>query len=165
MLSNVFSDVVRLESQPDRQPEARSGVDFTIVPVIVTTSGGSGLFTWPPTNFTVDLSNDVRDATGKRIATVRVVGSGSADTGERLRSHGLAGARAMADALAKMQVAMLETTLPLASAAAEPSRAIPPAASPNAVADRLAQLKGLKEKGVISEAEYEAKRKAILDSL
>jgi Short C-terminal domain len=38
-------------------------------------------------------------------------------------------------------------------------------AAPSPAADRLTQLKEMKDKGLISEAEYEAKRKAILDAL
>jgi hypothetical protein len=164
MLSNVFTGVVKLTSIADIPSIGRSGIDYVIVPVVVTSSGGSGLFTWPPTNFTVDLTCNVRDAVGTLIANPRVVGTGSADTSERIHDHGIAGKRAMEDALVKMQGAMLETNFPSATPAVRPTR--PQAAGlPSAAADRLAQLKELKDKGLISEEEYEAKRKAILDTL
>jgi hypothetical protein len=152
MLSNVFTGVVKLGSLTDLPSGSGDRIDYVVVPTIVTSSGGSGLFTWPPTNFTVDLTCSVRDVVGTLIASPRVVGTGSADTSERLHDHGFAGERAMEDALVKMQAAMLEIMFPSA-----PLK--------RAAADRLTQLKELKDKGLISDAEYEAKRKAILDTL
>jgi hypothetical protein len=105
MLSNVFTGVVKLNSITDLPGIAHGGTQYIVQPVIVTSSGGSGLFTWPPTNFTVDLTCTVRDTSGALLATPRVVGTGSAETGERLRQHGIAGERAMEDALTKMQAA------------------------------------------------------------
>jgi hypothetical protein len=159
MLGNVFTGAQKLSSLTDSPSETR--IDYVIVPTIVTTSGGSGLFTWPPTNFTVDLTCTVRDPTGVQIAMPRVVGVGTAETGERLRDHAIAGRRAMADALVKMQAAMLELKLPGAPAPSSP----PTPTVPSSAAARLSELKDLKDKGLISEAEYEVKRKAVLDSL
>jgi len=165
MLSNLFTGVVRLNSITDLPGIARGGTEFIVQPVIVTSSGGSGLFTWPPTNFTVDLTCNVRDTTGALVASPRVVGSGSAETGERLREHGIAGKRAMEDALIKMQATLLETRFgagpPRSQALGSPSAAD----KDTTVEGRLAQLKGLREKGLISQDEYEAKRKEILVEL
>ena len=70
----------------------------------------------------------------------------------------------MEDALVKMQVAMLETKF--GRAISDPPTTKP--RSPDAVGDsgdRLARLKELRDKGLISQEEYEAKRKTILDAL
>jgi Short C-terminal domain len=164
MLSNVFTGVVKLASLTDLPNASRDRIDYVVVPTIVTGSGGAGFFTWPPTNFTVDLTCNVRDAVGTQIASPRVVGTGSADTSERLHDYGFAGERAMEDALVKMQAAMFEIKFPSATSTIRPAQPQLPAV-PSAAVDRLAQLKELKDKGLISEAEYEAKRKAILDTL
>ncbi len=163
MLSNVFTGVVKLTS-PTALENGSEHIDYVVLPTIVTSSGGSGFFTWPPTNFTVDLTCSIRDTVGTQIATTRVVGTGTADTSERIHDHGFAGERAMEDALMKMQVALFEIKLPTN---APTIRAIPPQSPPmpSAAANRLVQLKDLKDRGLISEAEYEAKRKAILDTL
>jgi len=164
MLSNVFTGVVKLNSITDLPGVARGGTQFIIQPVIVTSSGGSGFFTWPPTNFTVDLTCNVRDSMGTLVASPRVVGTGSAETGERIREHAIAGKRAMEDALTKMQAAMLETWLGGSPPSAHTAR--PPSAG--AVGDagqRLAHIKELRDKGLISQDEYEAKRREILDGL
>ena len=124
---------------------------------------GSGLFTWPPTNFTVDLTCNVRDSTGTLMATPRVVGTGSAETGERLRHHGIAGERAMEDALTKMQAALLETRFGGGPSNGQISRPQTSGGMTRDSAVRFAHLKELRDKGLINQAEYEAKRKAILD--
>jgi hypothetical protein len=161
MLSNVFSGVMKLTSIADLPSVARGGTDYIIEPVIVTSSGGSGLFTWPPTNFTVDLTCSIRDATGTLLANPRVVGTGSAETGERLHDHGLAGKRAMEDALVKMQATMLETRFGTATPEFHSTKP----QSPAAAGDRLAHIKELRDKSLISQEEYEAKRKSIVDAL
>lgn len=164
MLSNVFTGVVKLTSIVDLPSIARDGIDFIIVPDVVTSSGGSGFFTWPPTNFTVDLTSTVRDPVGKVIASPRVVGTGSAGTGEKLSDHAIAGKRAMEDALLKMQAALFETKLQSAATDSRPTLPQSPAATSTS-GDRLAHIKELKDRGLISQEEFEAKRKAIIDAL
>lgn len=163
VLSNVFSDVVQLRSEPDYSRTKQLRLDYFIQPQIVTSSGSTGFFTWPPTNFTVDLTNTIRDENGAIISTPRVVGVGTAVTTERLSEHGVAGKRAMNDALSKMQAALLELELGVPSNEETPEQAKLPMTS-NA-ASRLGNLKELKNKGLITNAEYEAKREEILDSL
>jgi len=109
ILSNVFNDVAIIPCVPAPKDGAGSAIDYIIIPEIITTSGGSGFFTWPPTSFTVDLTSSIRDGEGKPLSTLRVVGVGSAETSERLFEHGIAGRRAMEDALSKMQKSLLES--------------------------------------------------------
>lgn len=163
ILSNTFTNVVKLTSMADLPTVAHGGADYIIQPVLITSSGGSGMFTWPPTNFTVDMTCNIRDASGKLFANPRVVGIGSAETGERLRDHGLAGKRAMEDALLKMQAAMLETKFASDTIDSNTIKTLLPTTA--ADADRLARLKELREKGLISQEEFEEKRKAIIDKL
>jgi hypothetical protein len=119
MLSNVFTDVVKLEAP------TKAGIDYVVVPTIITTSDsyhpiGMPTRLWPPAHFSVDLACSVRDATGRQIASPRVVGIGSAGTSEKIHDHGFAGERAMEDALEKMQAALLETNLPRSIPAVRP---------------------------------------------
>lgn len=99
MLETVFTHVSRNNSAL----RAPAGTDYIIAPVIVTNSGSDGLFTWPPSNFTVDLTLTIRRPSGEIIASPRVVGHGHAADGERIFDHGIAGRRATEDALAKMR--------------------------------------------------------------
>lgn len=162
-LSHIFSSVVKLPSKPDYLLTKPIGLDYTIQPQIVTNSGSTGFFTWPPTNFTVDLTSTIRDSTGAVVASPRVVGVGTAETGERLTEHGVAGKRAMNDALSKMQASLLELKLVVPQKGESPKMDIPLVNS--SAASRLSYLKELKEKGLLTESEYEAKRKEILNSL
>lgn len=191
ILSNVFASVVKLPYPTDKSTLEREGIDYVIVPTIVTTSGGSGFFTWPPTNFSVDLTSQIRGSDGKLIASPRVVGIGNAGTSERLSEYGIAGRRAMEDALLKMQLALFETNLSdqiqTLSPAAKSSINTPKG---NDVADkdtsvsvispsdqahttttqpaetsavrRLRELNELRKLGLITESEYSRKRQAIL---
>ncbi|MEQ6918477.1 SHOCT domain-containing protein [Halomonas aquatica] len=163
VLSNVYSGVVKLRSTPDYSRTKQLGLDYVIQPQIVTSSGSTGFFTWPPTNFTVDLENSIRDESGTVIAAPRVVGVGTAETAERLSDHGVAGKRAMNDALSKMQAALLGLKLGAPSSNESTIKTKSPRSS--SVASRLGDLNELKGKSLITEAEYEAKRKEILNSL
>ena len=163
ILSNVFATVVKVASIGDAPDGKREAIDFVIIPELVTTSGGSGFFTWPPTSFTVDLTSNVRDNAGKLLTTVRVVGAGSAETGERLPEHGIAGRRAMEDALLKMQESLLESKV--FGAKTDAATIQPKKQAPDSASSRLAEIKALKESGQITQEEYDAKRKAILNSL
>jgi Short C-terminal domain len=163
VLSNVFVTVVKLGSVGDNTDGKRNLVDFTLTPELVTTSGESGFFTWPPTSFTVDLATNVRDAEGKLLTSIRVVGSGSAETSERLPEHGIAGRRAMEDALLKLQASLLESKVFTTKADATAPQ--PKKDAPSTASSRLAEIKALRDSGQITQEEYETKRKSILDSL
>ncbi len=98
MLTKVFSQVTRTSS-----PTTPAGADFHVTPMIVTNSGSTGFFTWPPSNFSVDLTCTIRNAAGKIVASPRVIGQGTASTSERVHDYGIAGRRATEDALVKMR--------------------------------------------------------------
>ncbi len=162
VLSNVFASVTKLESA-DVSQGPTADISYIVTPEILTSSGGSGLFTWPPTSFTVDLTTTIRDRNGQAVASKRVVGVGSAETGERIREHGIAGKRAMEDALIKMQSALLDPSFAkqLGGTGALPA-SVPP---PESQAERLRRLDELRSKGLITPDEYAAKRSEIVKSL
>ena len=167
ILSNNFVSVVKLTSAIELaqiSQEGKEGIKYSFFPELITNSGGSGLFTWPPTNFTVDLTVKVRDANGTVIGSPRVIGVGSADTSERLSKYGIAGERAMEDALLKMQAALREMKFnDMALKVSAQQQSLPDAG--NSVELRLIHIKDLKLKGLISDDEYEFKRKEIIDGL
>lgn len=156
MLSNVFETVVPVASVAPA--EAGAALDYVMVPTVVTNSGGSNLFTWPPETFTVDIMSTIRDKNGRVVATPRVVGTATATTGERISDHGFSGRRAFEDALRKMEVAIREW-------GTSPQPAKSSTARGSTVEERLKELKDLFERKLITEQEYEAKRKAILTDL
>lgn len=166
-LNNVFTSVVRLPGAPDFSRMRQQGIQYVIQPQLVTSSGSTGFFTWPPTNFTVDLTNSVRDADGKLVANPRVVGVGTAETGQRMFNHGFAGSRAMEDALSKAQAALQELKLQTSAQTQTQAQTVSASSkqADTSVEKRLTTLKDLKDKGILTQGEYERKRQEILDTL
>lgn len=160
MLSQVFQGVTRVPA-PAVDPKAGDAApDYVLTPLLTTNSGGSNFFTWPPENFSVDLTTSIRDRSGKVVATPRVVGTGTATTGERLGDHGFSGRRAFEDALRKMEAALREW-----GGSRGPQAAAGQGDAASRTAERLQALKDLLDRRQISEAEYDSKRRAILAEL
>lgn len=170
MLLNVFDKVIKLKSAGENNELSKEEIKFVLEPVLITTSGSTGFFTWPPTNFTVDLTSNIRDASGKIIGNPRVVGNGQVGfILDMDGDFGLAGRLAMEDALLKMQRALLEIKYEdIPARIVTPN--IGPASNPSLqpkdqVSIRLEKLKDLFDRGLVTREEYENKRKEILDSL
>jgi hypothetical protein len=170
MLLNVFDKVIKLKSVGEQNELSKEGIKFVLEPVLVTTSRSTEIFTWAPTNFTVDLTSNIRDASGKIIGNPRVVGNGHVDFNlEMGGDYGLAGRLAMEDALLKMQRALLEIKYEdIPARIVIPN--IGPASNPllqpkDKASSRLETLKDLFDRGLVTREEYENKRKEILDSL
>jgi hypothetical protein len=169
MLTNVFETVDRLTGMPTPDEMQRRGYTYLLQPVLTTNSGSTGVFTWPPTNFTVDLTTQVRGTTGTLVASPRVVGthsvSGIAEMGG---NFGITGQVAMQDALLKQQSMLFEILgakgaaggRPTSGAAAgSPTRALSP------VEERLRALRELRDKDLLTPEEYERRRQQIINSL
>lgn len=109
-LSNVFKDVIKLNSAPDAQTSQSKSLSYIVTPTITTTSSSPSLLTWPPTDFTVTLECTVTDPSGNLVTKKSVTGSGHAEFGEFKRNFGLAAQRATLDAVQKMQSAMQGST-------------------------------------------------------
>lgn len=101
-LKAVFDDVVALKSTSDAKAIADSGPAYVFTPVINTTSSSSSAFTWPPTQFTVELVCPVTDAQGQPVTEVRAQGTGAAEFAEFKSDFSLSARRATADAAAKL---------------------------------------------------------------
>jgi hypothetical protein len=164
LLSIDFVQVVKLTSAPAYSAQNLGSVEYVIQPELVTSSGSTGFFTWPPTNFTVDLTANFRDSKGKLVANPRVVGVGTAETGERLSDHGFAGRRAMEDALVKLHAAIREQNF-VSKIKPVVVNQKPLAMDTKQTAARLTQLKDLFDKGLITKTDYDLKRKEILGDM
>lgn len=108
MLTNVFERVHKLKTPSDVNAIKDENLSYIITPKLVTNSSSSSILTWPPTRFTVDLTCEIRDVTGKLIENTRVVGEGQAEFRDLLADHAIAGKRATEDALLKMQSALFD---------------------------------------------------------
>ncbi|MEI6000358.1 hypothetical protein H3V53_25105 [Paraburkholderia bengalensis] len=108
-LSNVFKDVVKLNTRPDAATWQSKNLSYIVTPSITTTSSSQSLLTWPPTDFSVTLECTITDPSGKLVTKKSVTGSGHAEFSEFKRNFGLAAQRATLDAVQKMQSAMQES--------------------------------------------------------
>ena len=110
MLGNVFSSVAKIGDGADAKAMAEDNIGYIISPKVVTSSSSTSGVRWPPTNFTFELTCDVRTVDGKTIASPRVVGLGQYVIPTIIAGAdlGAPGKRAMLDALGQMQKLLLE---------------------------------------------------------
>ncbi|MFT3859252.1 MAG: hypothetical protein QM742_17690 [Aquabacterium sp.] len=99
--SAVFKDVTKVAT-----PAEAKDVSFVITPTITTTSSSDSAFTWPPTQFSVELLCKVVDAKGQAVTEVRANGSGAATFDEFKSDFSLSARRASADAVNKLVKAL-----------------------------------------------------------
>jgi len=102
-LTPLYSRVTLVRSRTDAATLEKNEVSLVFLPKLSTTSSSSGLFTWPPTAFSVSIEYTVLDATGKETYKNLLVGNGNATFDEFIGEFGLAGRRAAEDALKKFQ--------------------------------------------------------------
>ena len=164
VLRSVFQSVVKVTSSSLKRGD-HDEVDYVVEPIILTNSGSTGLFTWPPTNFSVDITNKIWDKNHNLIDSPRVVGIGVAETGEKLTEHGIAGRRAVEDALRKMRDSLFDSKLNKPSSVDGMSSGVSGSGIATSVEDRLRKLLELKDKGLITPQKYEKKRAEILKGL
>ncbi len=105
-LSAVFSDVSKIKDPKDIAAWKANGVSLLITPAITTTSSSPSPFTWPPTQFGIQLTCTITDSEGKTIETVKVQGEGRAEFDDFKSNFSLSAVRAANDALAKLVTAL-----------------------------------------------------------
>jgi len=93
-LRAVYSDVYVVASSADTATLQALGASVVYRPVITTQSSSPSLFTWPPTEFTIDLKCDVTDAAGRPLDQLTIQSRGTAEFSEFKSDFGLAGRRA-----------------------------------------------------------------------
>lgn len=107
MLSGVFKSVTVLKNANDAEVIGKKSISYVITPVIATSSYSPSIVTWPPTEFSVNLTCNISDGSGKLVATKSVIGNGKAEFDEFKSDFSLSAKRASLDALLKMQSALL----------------------------------------------------------
>ncbi len=100
--SQVFDGVVKLKSADDKAGIAEHGLNLVIKPTLTTTSYSDSAFTWPPTQFTVDITCVVTDAKGAEVTRLTSQGKGAATFSEFTSDFSLSAKRASQDALSKL---------------------------------------------------------------
>lgn len=108
-LGESFRSVTRIPNPADANAVAASGIQLLVTPEIRTVSASDSVFTWPPTQFTVDLTCTVTDARGQPVDVIRVSGYGQATFDEFKSNFSLAAVRASNQALGLLVKALGES--------------------------------------------------------
>ncbi len=103
VLSNIFQRAYPMKSQTDASLVKTNGIRFIFVPKINTDSSSTGVFTWPPTDFTIDLSCKAVDQDGKVFWEKTFTGKGHAEFAEFKTDLPLAAKRATLQVMQEFQ--------------------------------------------------------------
>ena len=106
VLSNRFVKAFVVASADDKKFLADKNVQFVFTPNFTSNSSSSSLLTWPPTEFSLTIDIEARDAQGKTVWHDKVVGTGHAEFSEFKHDFGLSAKRAAEDAFGKLQQAL-----------------------------------------------------------
>ena len=168
MLANVFDDVVQVTKTNDSGEFRQRALEYIVSPVIITNSGSTNFTVWEPTNFSADLTSEIRDINGVVVYSPRVVGTANttAELGIGV-NRGLAGQLAIKDALQKMQIMLFDTLNTKKMEIPRQVLAQPLGISLEGLSidQRLSSLKSLLERKLINLEDYEKKKDEILKGL
>jgi hypothetical protein len=102
ILGRNFDKVYSLHSLSDSAFIAEKDISYIFTPQVVTSSSSSGIFTWPATDFTFELTCTAVDTEGNTVWEKTVNGDGHADFSELMKDFGLSGRRAAEAAYTEM---------------------------------------------------------------
>lgn len=111
ILSQKFNKVYSLSSQTSDPLIEEKGIKFIFIPKIKTDSSSSSFLTWPPTDFTMELTCNAYSKDGKNIWTKTVTGKGHAEFSEFTSNFSLSAKRASEQAFTRMRDEILSAKI------------------------------------------------------
>lgn len=102
VLLNLYKNVVKLTST-DKSEISKHNISYVFTPKIVTKSSSTGFFTWPPTDFEIDLTMQARDGNGGVLWNNVVTAKGHAEFDEFKHDFQLSARRASEALLIELQ--------------------------------------------------------------
>jgi hypothetical protein len=106
VLLNIYKNVVKMTSM-DKTVIAKNNISYVFTPKIKTKSSSSGVFTWPATDFEIELTMQARDANGNALWSKVVTAKGHAEYDEFKSDFQLSSRRASEELLNKLQKEIL----------------------------------------------------------
>lgn len=103
VLNNMFVSVKRLDNPQDTAFLKANNVVLVFQPEITTDSKSDSSFTWPPTEFTVDLKCKAVDSSGKTVWEKKIATQGKATFSEFKSDFSLSAKRATETAFKQLQ--------------------------------------------------------------
>lgn len=102
VLSKMFTRVYSMNSIDDQQYISDKNISFIFVPKLLTNSSSKSAFTWPPTEFTIKMSCEALDNTGRVVWQKSIESSGNAKFSEFKSDFSLAARRASEEAFSAL---------------------------------------------------------------
>lgn len=106
VLLNTYKNVIKLQSI-EKQNVISNNVTYVFIPKIITKSSSTGVFTWPATDFEIELTMQAHDHNGAILWTKAVKGKGHAEFDEFKHDFQLSARRASEELLANLQKEIL----------------------------------------------------------
>lgn len=108
LLSKVFSRVYSVPSLDDSAFVEEKGISYIFTSSIKTDSSSSSAFTWPPTDFTFELTCTATDVGGKEVWVKTVSAAGNAEYDEFKSDFSLSARRASEEAYEQMLAELIK---------------------------------------------------------
>ena len=106
VLLTIYKDVFKLKAANEKSEIQKNNISYVFVPSIKTDSSSASYVTWPPTDFTVNLSMQAFDAGGNVVWQDTVTGKGHAEFDEFKQDFSLAARLATEEAYGKLKKAI-----------------------------------------------------------
>ena len=103
VLNSIYARVTLLRQTSDKQELEKSKASLIFIPEVTTNSSSDGLFTWPPTEFSIVVKYTVQSGDAKPVYSNIIQGTGRATFDEFKKEFGLAGRLASEDVLKKFK--------------------------------------------------------------
>jgi hypothetical protein len=103
ILLNVYKDAYKLNAASDKNEINKNKISYVFIPKLVTNSSSGSFLTWPPTDFSVELTTTALNKNGKKIWIGKVTGKGHAEYDEFITDFSLSARRASEAVLKKLQ--------------------------------------------------------------
>lgn len=103
ILINVYKDAYKLKSATDANEIKEKNISYVFIPKIVTHSSSPSFLTWPPTDFSIELTTKTLNKKGQEIWSNKTTGKGHAEYEEFISDFSLSARRASEKVFKKLQ--------------------------------------------------------------
>ena len=103
ILLNVYKDAYKLNSATDKNEMKKYNISYVFIPKIITNSSSGSFLTWPPTDFSIELTTKALNKKGKQVWSNKTTGKGHAEYEEFISDFSLSARRASKNVLRKLQ--------------------------------------------------------------
>lgn len=103
ILINVYKDAYKLNSATDTNEIKDKNISYVFIPKMVTHSSSESFLTWPPTDFSIELTTKALNDKGQQVWSNKTTGKGHAEYEEFTSDFSLSARRASEEVFKKLQ--------------------------------------------------------------